>query len=123
MLKRITTTLMIYRAPQGVDDDGYPLLERPWTQWETVAWPVWTVSPRWEEREHAGGRQTVASGLRISAPIDGPRPEPDDVVMVPGLESGGPYRVSGEVLVWDRNPFLAVTRLRGIVVNLERSRR
>lgn len=123
MLRRITKVATIHRAPTGVDEDGYPLDKGNWEDWEQVLWPIFSVSPREYEEEFASGRRTVTSRLRVSCPIGGPHPGPDDVVTIPGLEQGGPFSVQGETQVWDNNPIMAITRFAGAVVFLERRRR
>lgn len=121
LLRRITATATIYRFPEGVDDAGYPLADGDYTTWEQVEWPVYSIQPRVMEEEFNSGRRSVISGIRVSAPIDGPLPSPDDVVELPGWPDGG-FEVLGEVAIWDNNPILARTEFRGAVVNLERRR-
>ena len=123
MLRRITKVATIHRAPAGVDEDGYPLDKGNWEDWEHVLWPIFAVAPREYEEEVPSGRRTVTARLRVTCPVGGPRPGPDDVVPVPGLEDGGPYSVQGETQVWDNNPIVAITRFAGAVVFLERRRR
>lgn len=123
MLRRITAKAIIHRAPTGVDENGYPLNTGAWETWERVEWPVFSIGPREYEEEFAKGRRTVTARLRISCPIGGPRPAPDDMVTIPGLEDGGPFSVDGEPQVWDKNPITTITRYAGVVVYLERRRR
>lgn len=123
MLRRITATATIFRAPGGVDEDGYPVATGEYRSWEQIPWPIFSIAPRVIEEEFNGGRRSVMSGIRVSAPVDGPAPEPDDVVELPGFETAGGFEVIGEVARWDNNPILAQTRYAGMVVTLERRRR
>lgn len=123
VLRRITAVATIYRYPRGVDENGYPLATSEYESWPSEAWPIYSIQPRELLEEFSRGRRTVTAGIRVSAPIDGPRPEPDDVVVLPGFEAGGGFDVDGEVAVWDNNPILSQTKFAGIVVNLERRRR
>lgn len=123
MLRRITAKATIHRAPNGIDENGYPLNTGAWETWERVEWPVFSIGPREYEEQFAGGRRMVTARLRVSCPLGGPRPTPDDVVTIPGLEDGGPFSVDGEPQVWEKNPITTITRYAGVVVYLERRRR
>ncbi|MGV9196724.1 hypothetical protein ACTOVL_05940 [Arcanobacterium canis] len=123
MIRRITVTGMIHRRPSGVDESGYPRSDKPVESWKKQEWPIFSIAPASMSEVLDGGRQPVKRVLRVSAPVDGPRPHPDDLVSLPGFEDGGMFTVRGEPQVWDKNPILATTLYRGIVVFLERSRR
>ncbi|WP_216395528.1 hypothetical protein [Arcanobacterium phocae] len=122
-LRRITAVARIYRSPEGVDADGYPLNSEDYREWSSVRWPVYSIQPRERVEEFEKGRVSVRFALRVSAPVDGPLPGPDDVVELPGFESGGAFNVIGEVAIWDNNPILRQTMFAGAVVSLERRRR
>ena len=55
--------------------------------------------------------------FRSFAPVEGPRPRPNDRVVFDGVE----WNTVGDVGVWDHNPHFARTTQRGIVVNLDRA--
>ena len=111
-MRRITQTLTILRRVEGAPDR----YGNPTVAWESVPWPVFAVSPRASTEPSEANRDAVMSGLQVFAPVDGPRPGPNDRVSHGGEEWG----VVGDVGVWDNNPHFARTTQRGIVVNLDR---
>lgn len=123
MLRRVTAVCTIYRAPVGVDENGYPLNTTSPEDWEQEEWPVYSIQPREITETFSRGEKSVHGGLRVSAPLKGPRPGPDDRIKVPGFDEGGLFDTDGETAVWDTNPILSRTLYGGIVVNLERTRR
>ena len=120
----ITQTLTIHRKPaNGLDRYGNPV-DVPFVEWEQVPWDVYAVSPQTREEDFgADGRESVNSWIRVYAPIDGACPEPDDRVTVPSLGDAGAFEVLGEVARWEKNPHVAITRHKGIIVRLGRFRR
>lgn len=122
-MRRVTSTAKIFRAPTGVDSEGYPLSESNHETWEAIEWPVFSVSPRVASEDFDAHRQAVSLGIRVSAPLNGPRPNVDDIVRLKGFEAGGDFEVDGEVQVWDKNPLLSRTLHAHIIVNLIRHRR
>ena len=111
-MRRITQTLTIRQRVEGEPDRyGNPTLT-----WVDEAWPVYGVSPRAPSEPDEANRDAVYSGLQVFAPVDGPRPGPHDRV----IHGGEEWQTVGDAGVWDNNPHFAVTRQRGVVVNLDR---
>lgn len=113
-MRRITQTLTIRERVEG-EPDRYG---NPTIAWSEVAWPVYAVAPRSQTSEpFEGNRDPIVKGVSVYAPVDGPRPSPNDRVVHAGLE----WNTVGDVAEWDHNPHFAVTTQRGIVVNLDRT--
>lgn len=115
-MRRITSTLGIRRRVEGEPDRyGNPRVSYA----EPIDWPVYAIAPSspGDAEPDRANRDVVITGITIYAPIDGTRPGALDLVRYRGED----WQVVGEVGEWDRNPHTAVTRHRGIVVNLERS--
>lgn len=115
-MRRITQTLTIRHRVEGPPDRyGNPTLT-----WVDEAWPVYAVAPRGQgglSEPFEANRDPIVKGLSVYAPIDGPRPAPNDRVLHAGLE----WSTVGDVAEWDHNPHLSVTKHRGIVMNLDRA--
>lgn len=113
-MRRITATLGIRRRIEG-DLDAYGNPRVTYTTPE--AWPVYAIAPRTSEELAEDNRNVVISGLAVFAPAGGPVPGPHDLVDC----RGETWQVIGDVGLWDRNPHVAATTQRGIVVNLNRT--
>lgn len=114
-MARITATLTIRRYTTRTDR-YHNEVEAPVDQWPTEDWPVWGIAPGTPDEPFEANRAPNAEKLTVYAPLAGPRPTAQDKVTV----RGHLFDVDGEPAEWDENPVVAVTRHRGIVVNLER---
>lgn len=115
-MRRITQTLTIRHRVEGEPDRyGNPTLT-----WEDEAWPVYGVAPRGQaglSEPFEANRDPIIRGVQVFAPVEGPRPAPNDRVVHAGVE----WNTVGDVGVWDHNPHFVRTTQRGIVVNLDRA--
>lgn len=114
-MRRITQTLTILHRVEG-DPDRYG---NPVIEWVPEDWPVYAVGPRGQaglSEPFEANRDPIVRGVQVFAPVDGPRPSPNDRVVHAGVE----WSTVGDVAVWDSNPHFTRTTQRGIVVNLDR---
>lgn len=123
-MRRVTAVAVIHRhPPDGIDKYGNPLTV-PVSQWPTEELPLYSIQPERTEEDFAGGRQAVARGVRLSAPLSAPIPGVDDLITLPGqVGQDGPFHVVGEVERWETNPILPFTRHGGMVIRVRRQRR
>lgn len=115
-MRRITQTLTILRRTEGEPDIyGNPVLT-----WTAESWPVYAVAPRGQSglsEPFEANRDPIYKGVQVFAPVDGPRPRPNDRVEHAGYE----WETVGDTAVWDNNPHFSRTTQRGVVVSLDRT--
>ncbi|RTE50393.1 hypothetical protein [Actinobaculum sp. 352] len=117
----MTQTATIRRhSAGGLDRYGNPRV-LPVDEWPTVAWPIYGVGQSGSDEPDTANRETVVTGVKVYAPVDGPYPEPEDRVELPDWP-GVYWETVGEVLIWRDNPAVTVARHTGLVATLERSR-